>query len=93
VAAVDARMHAVAVVLDLMQPAMPRRRFLNKACELRLDLFGRPRCTHSMTYLPSVYSLPRGVGTFDLLLKVLKEVGPALRMLPFDEAALVRAVI
>jgi hypothetical protein len=37
--------------------------------------------------------LPLGEGAFDLPLKVLKEVGPALRMLPFDEAALVRAVI
>jgi hypothetical protein len=30
---------------------------------------------------------------FDLALKVLKEVGPALGMLSFDEAALVCAVI
>jgi len=32
-------------------------------------------------------------GPFDLALKVLKEVGPALGMLSFDEAALVCAVI
>ena len=34
-----------------------------------------------------------GKGTFDLPLKVLKEVRPALGMLSFGEAALVRAVI
>ena len=32
-------------------------------------------------------------GAFDLALKVLKEIGPALGMLSFDEAALVCAVI
>lgn len=32
-------------------------------------------------------------GAFDLALKVLKEVGPALGVLSFDEAALVCAVI
>ena len=37
--------------------------------------------------------LLRGKGTFDLPLKVLKEVGPALGMLSFVEAALVPAVI
>ena len=42
VAAVDARMHAVAVVLDLVQPAVARRRLVYQARELRLDPFGRP---------------------------------------------------
>ena len=44
VAAVDARMHAVAVVLDLVQPAAARRRLVYQARELRLDPFWRPRC-------------------------------------------------
>jgi hypothetical protein len=34
-----------------------------------------------------------GKGTLDLPLKVLKEVGPALGMLSFDEAAVVCSVI
>ena len=37
--------------------------------------------------------LPTAEGGIRLPLKVLKEVGPALRMLSFDEAALVCAVI
>ena len=36
VAAVDARMHAVAVVLDLVQPTTARWRLINQARELRL---------------------------------------------------------
>jgi hypothetical protein len=40
VAAVDAGVHAVAVVLDLVQPAVARRRLIYKARELRLDPFG-----------------------------------------------------
>jgi len=38
------RMHAVAVVLDLVQPAVPRRRLVYQARELRLDPFRRPSC-------------------------------------------------
>jgi hypothetical protein len=46
--AVDPRMHAVAIVLDLVQSA--RRRRLYQARELRLDPFGRPRCrSHEAT--------------------------------------------
>ena len=40
-----------------------------------------------------VDSLLLGEGALDLPLKILKEVGPALGMLSFGEAALVRAVI
>ena len=43
-AAVDPGVHAVAVVLDLMQPAVARRRFVDEARELRLDPLGRLRC-------------------------------------------------
>jgi hypothetical protein len=43
VLAVDARVHAIAVVLDLMYPAVARRRFVDEACQLRLDPFWRPR--------------------------------------------------
>jgi hypothetical protein len=35
---------AVAVVLDLMQPAAACRGLVHKACELRLDPLWRPRC-------------------------------------------------
>jgi hypothetical protein len=42
--AVDARVHAVAVVLDFVHPAAARRRLVYQARELRLDPFWRPRC-------------------------------------------------
>jgi hypothetical protein len=41
-AAVDARMHAVAVVLDLVDPSVARRSFFDQARQLRLDPFRRP---------------------------------------------------
>jgi len=40
-AAVNAGAHAVAVVLDLVQPAIARRRLIDQPRELRLDPFGR----------------------------------------------------
>ena len=43
-AAVDAGVHAVAVVLDLVQPFLARRRFVDEARELRLDPFRRTQC-------------------------------------------------
>ena len=43
VAAVDARVHAVAVVLDLVQPAITRRRIVYHARELRHGPLGRLR--------------------------------------------------
>jgi hypothetical protein len=43
-AAVDAPVHAVAVVFDLVQPAVADRRLVHQARELRLDPFGRARC-------------------------------------------------
>jgi hypothetical protein len=39
--AVDPGVHAVAVVLDFVQPLVARQRFLNEARELRLDPLGR----------------------------------------------------
>ena len=41
-AAIDPGMHAVAVVLDLVQPAGACRRLVHQARELRLDPFRRP---------------------------------------------------
>jgi hypothetical protein len=41
---VDPRVHAVAVVFDLVQPVFARRRFLYEARQLRLNPFGWPRC-------------------------------------------------
>jgi len=42
-AAVDLGVHAVAVVLDLVKPAITRRRLVYQAGELWLDPFWRPR--------------------------------------------------
>src|ERR1044072_2221073 len=42
VAAIDARVHAVAIVLDFMKPAGSGGRFVNEARQLRLDPFWRP---------------------------------------------------
>ena len=58
VAAVDARVHAVAVVLDLVQPAVARRRLVYQARELRLDPFGRPRCRSHESSLAAALALP-----------------------------------
>jgi hypothetical protein len=44
IATVDPRVHAVAVVLDLVKPAGARRSFIDKARPLRLgSLWGRRR--------------------------------------------------
>ena len=43
-ATVDPGVHAVAIVLDLVQPAGARRRLIYQARELRLDPLRRPRC-------------------------------------------------
>ena len=49
-AAVDSGVHPVAVELDLVQPAVTRRRFVDEARELRLDPLRRPRCcSHECT--------------------------------------------
>jgi hypothetical protein len=42
VLAVDARVHAVAVELDFVQPTVARRRFVDEARQLRLYPFRRP---------------------------------------------------
>ena len=81
-AAIDPRLHAVAVLFNLVQPFAARRRLVYQALSCSLIHLGG-----ELTYLL------RGKGTFDLPLKVLKEVGPALGMLSFVEAALVPAVI
>ena len=47
VPAVQPRMHAVAVILDLVQPVVAAGRFLNQAREPRLDPFRRCRCLRS----------------------------------------------
>jgi hypothetical protein len=61
-------MHAVAVVLDLVQPAAARRRLTNEARELRLDPFWWPKCRSHESSLASALALqaasksyPKGV--------------------------------
>jgi len=41
IAAIDTRVHAVAVILNLVQPVLALRRFLDEARQLGLDPFWR----------------------------------------------------
>jgi uncharacterized protein (UPF0264 family) len=41
IAAIDTRVHAVAVVFDFMDPLFARRRFVDEARQLGLDPFWR----------------------------------------------------
>src|ERR1044072_6870537 len=55
-------MHAVAVVLDFVQRAAPRRRLVYQARELRLDPFRRPRGrSHASSLVQSAVAAERSV--------------------------------
>ena len=82
VAAVDARVHAVAVVLDLVQPAVARRRLVYQARELRLDPFWRPRCrSHAVEWSISSRSMAmEASGTSPPCHRALREPAPLARV-------------
>jgi hypothetical protein len=71
--AVQARVHAVAVVLDFVQPVVADRRLIDKARQLRLDPFRRPGgCSHAEDFTTL---RPRGEA-FEI------EVGPTMTESP-----------
>ena len=63
--AVDPGMYSVAVVLDLVKPAVARWRLVNQARELRLDPLWRPRCRSHQTSLRQALDV-QAVQRFDV---------------------------
>jgi hypothetical protein len=54
---VDSGVHAIAVIFDLVDPFLARRRLVHQARELRLDPLRRPRCCYHDDQW-SIFSLP-----------------------------------